>query len=92
MIEFEWDPEKAAENVEKHGIYFEDAATAFSDPLSLTIFDPEHSQAEDRYLLLGLTSAERLVVVSHTARSDRIRIISARFVDRRERKDYETGG
>ena len=89
MIEFEWDNRKAAENLRKHGVSFDEARTAFSDPLSLTIPDPEHSEAEYRHLLLGTTTSDRLVVVSHTYREQRIRIINARIANRRERKDYE---
>ena len=89
MIEFEWDNRKAAENLRKHGVSFDEARTAFADPLSLTIPDPEHSEGEYRYLLLGTTGSERLVVVSHTYREQRIRIINARIANRRERKDYE---
>ena len=89
MIEFEWDNRKAAENLRKHGVSFDEARTAFADPLSLTIPDPEHSEGEYRYLLLGTTTSERLVVVSHTRREQRIRIINARIANRRERKDYE---
>ena len=91
MLNFEWDPAKAASNLKKHSVSFEDAATAFADPLSLTISDPDHSDDEQRFLLVGLTVSQRLVVVSHTARSDRIRLISARLADRRERRDYESG-
>jgi uncharacterized DUF497 family protein len=66
MLNFEWNPAKAASNREKHGVSFEEAATAFGDPLSLTIYDPDHSFGEDRYVLLGLSENHRLLVVSHT--------------------------
>lgn len=89
MIEFEWDPGKAARNLEKHGVSFDEGASAFRDSLSLTIPDPEHSEGEYRYLLLGQSTAGRLVVVSHTERGDRIRIIGARLAEPRERRDYE---
>jgi len=88
---FEWDPNKARRNIEKHGISFEEAATAFEDPLSFTRFDPDHSEDEDRFLLLGATRAGRLVVVSHTDRGESIRIISARLASRRERRTYAIG-
>lgn len=88
-LTFEWDPEKDQANVEKHGIDFQEATSAFFDPLSLTIRDPDHSESEERFLLVGMTRQDRLVVVSHTDREDRIRIISARRADRRERKNYE---
>ena len=86
---FEWDPQKAELNATRHGISFEEAATAFGDPLSITIVDPDHSESEQRYVLVGLTSSRRLVVVVHTDRADRTRIISARPATRRERRTYE---
>ena len=91
MIEFEWDPKKAASNLAKHGVSFDEGASAFRDPLSLTISDPDHSEDENRYLLLGQSSDGRLVVVSHTERGARIRIIGARLAEPRERRDYEEG-
>ncbi len=88
-LHFSWDPRKATANARKHGVTFEEAATAFADPRSLTIPDPEHSQAEDRYLLLGISGRERLVVVVHIERhKDEIRIISARPASRAERRTY----
>ncbi|HVA44914.1 MAG TPA: BrnT family toxin [Pirellulales bacterium] len=89
-MEFEWHPEKAAKNLAKHGISFEEAATVFGDPLAVTFFDPDHSDDEERYLTFGYTSKGVLVVVSHTDRDDRTRIISARRATRRERKLYES--
>ena len=88
-LKFEWDRRKAAANVKKHGVSFEEAATAFGDPLSLTIHDPDHSDDEDRFLLLGVTQSRKLVVVAHTDRNDTIRIINARLADRGERENYE---
>ena len=88
-MRFEWDPEKARLNVAKHGVSIEEAATAFGDPLSLTILDPDHSEEEDRFILLGQTYAGRLVVVVHTDRGENIRVISARLATRRYRKAYE---
>jgi uncharacterized DUF497 family protein len=85
---FEWDPAKAERNLAKHGVSFEEAVTAFSDPLSLTVFDPDHSADEDRYVLQGVSSVGRLLVVAHTDRATRIRIISARLATRRERRSY----
>ena len=90
MIHFEWDPDKAAANESKHDISFAEAATAFGDPLSLTIFDPDHSETEDRFILLGESAFGTLIVVSHTARNGTIRIISARRANRRERLQYES--
>jgi uncharacterized DUF497 family protein len=69
-VEFEWDPEKAVENERKHGVSFDEAATAFGDPLSLTISDPDHSDDEERFVLLGESYAGRLVVVVHTERQE----------------------
>jgi uncharacterized DUF497 family protein len=86
---FEWDPAKALANLERHGVSFEEAATAFGDPLSLTRHDPDHSDDEDRFALLGLTSGGRLVVVVHTDRDERTRIISARPATALERRTYE---
>ena len=87
-MQFEWDSGQARRNLAKHGVSFEEAATAFGDPLSITRFDPDHSSDEDRFLLLGATHAGRLVVVSHTDRGDSIRIIGARIATRRERSTY----
>jgi uncharacterized DUF497 family protein len=68
-LKFDWDERKAAANLRKHGVSFEEAASAFGDPLSLTIPDPEHSQNEERCILLGISERARLVVVAHTERS-----------------------
>ena len=89
MLTFEWDANKAGLNLVKHGVHFEEAATVFGDPLSATIFDPAHSQAEDRFIVLGRSHLDKLLVVVHTERGDNIRIISARHASRRERKQYE---
>ena len=91
-MEFEWDPEKAARNLVKHGVSFQDAATVFGDPLAMTYYDPDHSETEDRYLTYGHSDSGRLLVVSHTDRDERIRIISARPMTRKERKQYEEKG
>jgi uncharacterized DUF497 family protein len=88
-LTFEWDQKKAASNLRKHGVSFKEAATAFGDPLSLTIPDPDHSLEEDRFVLIGESQKERLLVVAHAERSDTIRIISARLATRGERKSYE---
>jgi uncharacterized DUF497 family protein len=90
-MRFEWDPEKARRNLAKHGVSFAEAATAFADPLSLTTFDPDHSEDEDRFLLLGTTNSLRLVVVSHTHRDENVRIISARLAAKSERRIYASG-
>ena len=89
--EFEWDPEKAEVNFRKHGVAFAEAATVFFDPLSLTVPDPLHSDAEDRLVIMGLSESRRHLVVVHADRCDRIRIISARLATSAERKRYESG-
>jgi uncharacterized DUF497 family protein len=88
-MEFEWDPDKAARNLAKHGVSFAEAATVFGDPLAITYFDPDHSDEEDRFLTFGHSSEGHLLVVSHIDRDDRTRIISARRATRKERKQYE---
>jgi uncharacterized DUF497 family protein len=88
---FSWDPRKAASNERKHGVSFEEAVTVFGDPLSLTVPDPEHSETEDRFVVLGLSATSRPLVVAHVERGDDIRIISARLATRRERIEYEEG-
>jgi uncharacterized protein len=87
--EFEWDPHKDRVNRLKHGVGFDEACTVFDDPHALTIHDKEHSRNEDRYVIVGSSNAGRLLVVSHTDRGDRIRIISARRASPRERRRYE---
>ena len=90
-MRFEWDPRKAKRNFEKHGVSFEEAATAFGDPRSLTDYDPDHSEEEDRFVLLGATHLGRLVVVVHTDRGENVRLISARLATKRERRTYASG-
>ena len=90
-MQFEWDPQKATTNLRKHGVSFDEAATVFEDNLSLTGDDPDHSADEERLITFGVSSAERLLVVCHTERSEGIRIISARLATRSERKWYEEG-
>lgn len=88
-MKFEWDEKKAAENLRKHGVSFDEATTVFGDPLAITYHDPMHSIEEDRFLTFGYSSSGRLIVVSHVDRGDRIRPMSARAVTRQERNDYE---
>jgi uncharacterized DUF497 family protein len=88
-MDFEWDATKAAENITKHGVSFNEAASVFGDPLAVTFSDPDHSGVEERLITFGLSADGHLLVVSHTARPPRIRIISARAMTRRERKIYE---
>jgi uncharacterized DUF497 family protein len=90
QIRFEWDARKDASNTAKHGVSFDEASTAFADENGILVHDPDHSDAEDRFVLLGLSSRLRLLVVVHCYREadSVIRIISARKADRRERGDY----
>ena len=88
-MEFEWDPDKAEENLTKHSVGFVEASTIFSDPLEVTIPDPEHSDDEVRFLSLGLSADGRLLVVAYTEREGIIRIIHARVAAPKERRAYE---
>ena len=90
-LRFEWDRKKAASNLKKHGVSFEEAMTGFGDTLSLTIADEVHSAQEQRWVLIGLSHRSRLIVVVHVERGDGIRIISAREATAKERKVYEGG-
>lgn len=90
-MKFEWNPQKATINQEKHGVGFPEASTVFVDPLSITYADPDHSFGETRYIILGYSHQNRLLIVSHTDRHNRVRLISAREVTRRERRLYEKG-
>ena len=86
---FEWDPKKARGNVKKHSVTFDEASTAFQDIMSITISDPAHSKDEERFVLLGCSHQNRLLVVVHTERRDCIRIISARAATGKEKLRYE---
>lgn len=88
-MNFEWDPSKAAANLAKHGISFDEGATVFLDQLAISGPDPDHSSGESRYITFGQSSLGRLLVVSHAYRPGGIRLISARRVTRAERKLYE---
>lgn len=88
-MKFEWNPDKATLNLEKHGISFQEAATVFNDPLSVTSPDPDHSIGENRYVIIGISRFGELLVVAHTDRGEKIRIISAREATRQERRFYE---
>ncbi|MEH1796225.1 BrnT family toxin [Nostoc sp.] len=88
-MEFEWNPDKAALNLEKHGISFPEAATVFNDLLSVTFPDPDHSIGESRYIIIGVSRFGQLLVVAHTHRGEKVRIISARKATRQEKKFYE---
>ncbi len=91
---FEWDPAKARSNRDKHAVAFDEAATVFQDSRAATMYDPDHSQAEDRWITLGISSSGRLLVVCHTFHDESgvaaaIRIYSARKATRSEAKSYE---
>lgn len=90
-LEFEWDEEKADENVKKHAVSFEEAKTIFNDRFAVTIADPDHSVGEYRFADLGLSVTGRLLVVWYTERNDVIRIIGSREATRFERRTYEQG-
>jgi uncharacterized protein len=90
-MRFEWDSKKAAANLKKHRVTFQEAATVFGDPLAITFRDPDHSKEEEREITFGLSLQKRLMVVFHTERGNRTRIISARLMDRKEKVIYEEG-
>jgi uncharacterized DUF497 family protein len=90
-VRFEWNALKAAANLRKHGISFDEASSAFFDPLSATGDDPDHSLDERRFVTFGMSSSERLLVVAHAEHDDAIRIITARLATRAERRLYEEG-
>jgi uncharacterized DUF497 family protein len=89
LLLFEWDSIKAAMNKKIHGITFDEASTAFNDALSLTVYDPLHSEDENRFVLIGNSHKDRLLIVVHTERGERIRIVSARKAKKKERQQYE---
>lgn len=88
---FEWDTNKATTNLAKHGISFDEAQTVFNDPLYIDFYDPDHSDDEHRYIMIGISAQNRLLMVAYTERGDLIRLISAREATRKERKAYEQG-
>lgn len=90
-MNFAWDPKKAAANLRKHDVAFDEAASVFRDSFSVTGSDPDHSSGERRFVTFGISIAGRLIVVSHTDEGATIRIISARLATRRERRIYEEG-
>ncbi|HLO52263.1 MAG TPA: BrnT family toxin [Kamptonema sp.] len=90
-MEFEWNPDKATRNFEKHDVSFQEAATVFHDPLSVTFPDPQHSIGERRYVIIGISSFRQLLIVAHTDREEKVRIISARKATRQEQRFYEEG-
>jgi uncharacterized protein len=88
---FDWDNQKAQLNWRKHRISFEEASTVFSDPLAISFPDPDHSEKEERWVIIGMSMFGRTLMVIHLERAAVIRIISARRADRRERREYEEG-
>jgi len=88
---FEWDPEKAAANLRKHGVSFEEATTVFGDLLAMNMPDPDHSLNDERFVLLGMSHRMRLLAVTYAERGTRTRLISARKATQRERRQYEKG-
>ena len=90
-MKFAWDPKKAHTNLKNHGVSFQEAATVFRDPISVTGYDPDHSVDEDRFVTFGISKQRRLLVVSHTEEGEFVRIISSRLATKWERKIYEEG-
>ncbi len=88
-MQFEWDPEKAKLNWKQHGVSFDEATTVFFDPLSATFEDPDHSKDEHRFLTVGVSCKNRLLIIAHTERNDAVRIINARPATAYERKKHE---
>jgi uncharacterized protein len=89
-MKFTWDRRKDRANLEKHGVSFAETSTVFGDPLAATIPDPDHSEGEARFVTMGFSASNRLIVVSHTEEGDTVRIISAREATSHERKAYES--
>jgi hypothetical protein len=90
-LSFEWDADKAKRNLRDHGVSFEEAETVFDDPFLMTYSDPDHSENEERFLSIGISSKARILMVIHTDRGENIRIVSSRKLTKSERQDYEEG-
>ncbi len=90
-MKFQWNPDKANSNLQKHGVTLEEAVTIFGDQLAVTIADPDHSIGEFRMITIGQSRLQRLLVVCHTEREGEVRLISARLATRQERRSYESG-
>ncbi len=88
-MEFEWNEDKATVNLLKHGVSFEEARLVFDDPFFVDFYDPDHSDDEERYIIIGESRLNRLLVVSYTERRSKIRLISAREATRKEKEAYE---
>jgi len=87
-MDFEWNPQKAETNNKKHDVSFDEASTVFGDTLSITYHDPDHSDQEERHIIVGLSNKQRILVISHVYRGETIRIISARQATKQEQKFY----
>ncbi|MBU4344921.1 MAG: BrnT family toxin [Proteobacteria bacterium] len=90
-MKLEWDKNKAASNLLKHGVSFDEAKTVFDDPLYVDFYDPDHSYNEHRYIIIGHSLKNRLLIVAYSERKNKVRLISAREATRREQKVYEEG-
>ncbi len=90
-MKYEWDEQKAKSNLSKHGISFEEAQTVFNDPLYVDFYDPDHSEQEHRYIIIGESLKQRILLVSYIERRNKIRIISARQVTKQEKQAYQEG-
>jgi uncharacterized DUF497 family protein len=90
-MKFEWDENKAEKNLSKHQVSFDEAKTVFDDPLYIDFYDPDHSEEEERYLIVGQSNRGCILIVSYTERGNSIRLISAREVTRKEQRVYEEG-
>ncbi len=90
-VKLEWDKNKAASNLLKHGVSFDEAKTAFDDPFYVDFYDPDHSYNEHRYIIIGHSLKNRLLIVAYAERKNKVRLISAREATRREQKVYEEG-
>ena len=90
-MRFEWDPKKAEINFLKHGVSFDEAKTVFDDLFFIDLYDPDHSDDENRFLIIGESIDQRRLIISYTEREKSVRIISARLTTPRERRDYENG-
>lgn len=91
MIKVVWSEKKNRQNIRKHKVDFAEAGTIFDDPLQISVSDPDHSFDESRFITVGISERNRLLIVAHTFRDDKIRIITVRKPNRRERKNYEEG-
>jgi len=90
-LKYEWDKEKERSNLKNHGVSFDEAATVFDDLFYVDFYDPKHSVEEHRFLIIGESNRQRLLIVSYAERDDKIRIISARELTPQERRNYEHG-